>query len=197
MDLIKFHIDPSRKPKSGVLPTRRTSITCVDSVLIKLEQATLIQNWINDRSNNTEQPKWKLLYRASHDGYGAKAFHSYCDNKGPTVTVVKCQGNSDLVGGYTPLSWKSDDRYHYDYQAQSFVFSLGHNNVLSRIKDTTQGAIYCASTCGPMFGIGWDLCITGNCNNNNSSYSRKGNYEYALPNSGNFRVNDYEVFQIQ
>src|SRR6266542_6289717 len=81
-DLIQFHIDPSRKPNSEVLPTRRASTTCVDSVLIKLEQATLIQNWINDRSNNTEQTKWKLLYRASHDGYGAKAFHSYCDNKG-------------------------------------------------------------------------------------------------------------------
>jgi len=196
-DLIKFHIDPSRKPNSGVLPTRRASTTCVDSVLIKLEQATLIQNWINDRSNSTKQPKWKLLYRASHDGYGAKAFHSCCDNKGPTVTVVKRQGNFDLIGGYTPLSWKSDGRDHYDDQAQSFVFSLGHNNVLSRIKDITKPAIYSYNDCGPMFGTGCDICIAANCNNNNNSYSKKGNYEYALPNSGHFRVDDYEVFQIQ
>src|SRR6266542_5807748 len=85
-DLIKFHIDPSRKPNSGVLPTRCTSI---DSVLIKPGQATLIQKWINNGTNLTKKPKWNLLYCASRDGYGANVFHQKCNNKGPTVTVVK------------------------------------------------------------------------------------------------------------
>src|SRR6266542_3543004 len=88
-DLIKFHIDPSRKPHSGVLPTRNTSSACPDSILIKQEQVKLIQKWINDGTNLTKKPKWNLLYRASRDGYGANIFHQKCDNKGPTVTVVK------------------------------------------------------------------------------------------------------------
>ena len=114
-----------------------------------------------------------------------------------TVTVIKSQGKAYLIGGYTPLSWTSQPGNLYDNQAQSFVFSLGSNNILSRIKDITQGAILGDQYRGPVFGGGHDLCIEGNCDNNNSSYSRKYSYEYALPNSDNFRVGDYEVFQIQ
>src|SRR6266498_6065658 len=112
-ELIKFYIDPSRKPKSGVLPAR-----CPASVLIKPEQKRLLQDWINDRKEKTE---WKLLYRASRDGYTAHAFHSCCDNKGPTLTIVKCKDKTGLIGGYTPLNWSSDTGYYVaDQRAQSF-----------------------------------------------------------------------------
>ena len=30
----------------------------------------------------------KLLLRGSREGFSAKAFHNYCDNKGPTITIV-------------------------------------------------------------------------------------------------------------
>jgi len=77
------------------------------------------------------------------------------------------------------------------------VFSLGDNNVVSRIKDTSKRAIGNVSNFGPVFGTGSDLCIWDNCNANASSRCRKGNYEYALPDSDYFTVDDYEVFQIQ
>ena len=44
-----------------------------------------------------------LIYRASRDGWESIDFHAHCDNKGPTVTVVK-SGNY-IFGGYTELSW--------------------------------------------------------------------------------------------
>ena len=44
-----------------------------------------------------------LIYRASRDGWESVDFHAHCDNKGPTVTVVK-SGNY-IFGGYTELSW--------------------------------------------------------------------------------------------
>ena len=37
--------------------------------------------------------EWRLMFRASRDGFAASAFHSKCDNKGPTVTVVKSGAN--------------------------------------------------------------------------------------------------------
>ena len=43
----------------------------------------------------------KSLYCASRNGW--RSFHSYCDNKGPTVTVVK-SGNY-IFGGYTDVDW--------------------------------------------------------------------------------------------
>ena len=47
--------------------------------------------------------KWCLLFRASRDGFGTETFHSKCDNKGPTITVVKSGGY--IFGGYTEESW--------------------------------------------------------------------------------------------
>ena len=44
-----------------------------------------------------------LIYRASRDGWESVDFHAHCDNKGPTVTVVK-SGNY-IFGGYTEQSW--------------------------------------------------------------------------------------------
>jgi len=41
----------------------------------------------------SQEGKWRLLFRASRDGFEAAAFHSKCDNKGPTVTIVKSGNN--------------------------------------------------------------------------------------------------------
>ena len=49
--------------------------------------------------------KWKLLYRASEHGYTASSFHEYCDDKGPTLIVIKSSGGW-IFGGYTTQSWK-------------------------------------------------------------------------------------------
>ena len=48
---------------------------------------------------------WRLLFRASRDGFATETFHSKCDNKGPTVTVVKSGAN--IFGGFTEIPWKS------------------------------------------------------------------------------------------
>ena len=51
--------------------------------------------------------KWKLLYRASEHGYIAKTFHEYCDDKGPTLTVIRSR-EGWIFGGYTTKSWNRD-----------------------------------------------------------------------------------------
>ncbi len=47
---------------------------------------------------------WKLIYRASEHGYTAYSFHQYCDNKGPTLIVIKSSGGW-IFGCYTRKSW--------------------------------------------------------------------------------------------
>ena len=44
-------------------------------------------------------------WHAKTDGSAASTFHSNCDGKGPTVTIIK--SGSYIFGGYTDLSWKS------------------------------------------------------------------------------------------
>ena len=65
-----------------------------------------------------------------------------------------------------------------------------------------QYSTYHNSSYGPTFGVNHDLYISDNCMNNNSSYNiiggtYKKNSDYEL-NGGtnNFKVIDYEVFQI-
>ena len=48
--------------------------------------------------------KWHLCYRASRDGWEAQDFHGHCDNKGPTVTLVKV--NDYVFGGFTDQNWE-------------------------------------------------------------------------------------------
>ena len=49
--------------------------------------------------------RWKLLYRASEHGYTAESFHEYCDDKEPTLIVIK-SSRGWIFGGYTTRSWK-------------------------------------------------------------------------------------------
>ncbi len=60
-----------------------------------------LKEWF--RTNN----KWKLIYRASEHEYTAKSFHEYCDDKGPTLIVIKST-EGWIFGGYTTKSWSGD-----------------------------------------------------------------------------------------
>ena len=68
-------------------------------ILTNEEHRRVLKTWLPIKS------EWRLLFRASRDGFAALAFHSKCDNKGPTVTVVKSGGN--IFGGFTGKAWKS------------------------------------------------------------------------------------------
>ena len=58
-----------------------------------------LQKWLGEKC------KWNLCYRASRNGWRAQDFHSHCDNKGPTVVLVKA--NDCIFGGYTDQHWTS------------------------------------------------------------------------------------------
>ncbi len=73
-----------------------------DSVILSSDQCQTFTNWLKETPAFTNASD-KLLYRASRDGWTAANFHSCCDNKGPTVTVVK-SGNY-IFGGYTDHQW--------------------------------------------------------------------------------------------
>jgi hypothetical protein len=55
----------------------------------------------------------KLLYRASRDGWHSTNFHHLCDEKGPTLVIVKVN-NGRLCGGYCSIGWKSSGNMQHD-----------------------------------------------------------------------------------
>ena len=48
-------------------------------------------------------------WHAKTDGWAPSTFHSNCDGKGPTVTII--QVGEYIFGGYTDVSWYSS-KYH-------------------------------------------------------------------------------------
>ena len=55
-------------------------------------------------------------WHAKTDGWAASTFHSNCDGKGPTVTIV--QVGSYIFGGYTDKSWGG--KYQFTYTDKSW-----------------------------------------------------------------------------
>ena len=92
----------------GIIRTLKVIISVFkDSVILSSDQRQTLINWLKE-SRTIINDSVKLLYRASRDGWAASNFHSCCDSKGPTVTVVK-SGNY-IFGGYTDQSW--DSKYY-------------------------------------------------------------------------------------
>ena len=56
---------------------------------------------------------WSICWRATRDGWAASIFHSRCDGKSPTLTIVQVINNNKtyVFGGYATASWKQGIRH--------------------------------------------------------------------------------------
>ena len=68
-------------------------------ILTNEEHRRILKGWLPEGLVG----EWRLLFRASRDGFAAATFHSKCDNKGPTITVVQSAGN--IFGGFMGTSF--------------------------------------------------------------------------------------------
>ena len=142
-----------------------------------------------------------IIHRASDDGYSALSFHENCNDKFPTITVIKTEKNY-VFGGYTTQRWKS--RFHKACDNSAFIFSLRNGEDSENIQkygiQRNGTAITCRSNQGPTFGKD-DIVIKNecykfkssiNCNSNGTAY----NLNKSLAEKSEFIVKDYEVFQL-
>jgi hypothetical protein len=101
-------------------------------------------------------------------------------------------------GAYSSVSWEQTTGSWVN-SGICFLFSLDTRKYYKN----TQGSYYTnhIPNHSPEFGAGHDLTILSGCLNNSNSYSAKRSYgmtsQYELNGgSPNFKVLDYEVFQI-
>ena len=139
----------------------------------------------------------KLLYKLTVHGDSASTFHSNCNSKGYTLTLVRTN-KGYRSGGFTSQSWTSSGGNIDDQNA--FLFSLDYKE--QYFTNDGKNAIYDNSSYGPTFGNTHDLYIANGCSQNYSSYC---DFPYAYSGvkprilSGgfyNFKVNEIEVYQI-
>ncbi|KAG9288943.1 hypothetical protein G9A89_019565 [Geosiphon pyriformis] len=163
-NIIEHYLNSSIPIQSTLKPRLRAQI---DSTIIDKKIARVIGNWIAGTNSISEQKhsyKFENFFRASRHGFDNGNFHSRCDNKGPTFTIVKLSSKNIIVGGYNPLNWNSNGTYQNSNSTFIFQFSdsSSQSGKIGRITTNYQYAVYNNPSYGPTFGGGHDFYISGN-----------------------------------
>ena len=174
----------------------------IDSKIIYNQDAIFISDRLTDKEYSDRKVIFNLIYRASRDGANAQSYHSRCDEKINTVTVVQTVKGSKF-GGYTETQIQDGNIGYKD--PNSFIFSLNKmkiyenlnkdNNVIRHYRDN-----------GPYF-VGGFVIYDSNFNDNNSNYvcdkTSSFNFfsdsekEYEINNGEKyFHIKELEVFEI-
>jgi hypothetical protein len=164
------------------------------------------------QGSHGKQATLELLYRASRDGWRGQYFHSRCDIKGATVTVIKCTCGC-VFGGYADRPWHSGGFYI----SEGVLFSLVSPRGVSPVKLPSVWGLSLSiigdRSYGPSFGGGLkrvslsnDLHVADCANSNTTSYTNPGNV-YQLPpgraaqtfftGAHHCQAAEVEVYQVQ
>ena len=155
-----------------------------------------------------KQVKFELLWQGSRDGFTADKFHTNCNNKGPTVTVIKSE-HDQIFGGFTSESWgfagSTAKGGVNKKDPTAFIYSLSKE--VKCAHQLNDNSIRDDPRCGPIFGDNGyhDILIVNNCDKPRSNYCN-ANSTYKLPagaddsylaGSRNFTVKEIEVYAVK
>ena len=151
-------------------------------------------------SGNNER-QFRLLYSPTFDANTKEDFHKNCDNKGSTIVLVETS-NGRRFGGFTSLSWKSNDQWVNDPCACIFSFDTHKKYKLL----LPQYSYYGGPGYGPHVRYGDQLGFynnggsTGfldtihNANFGTKTYDIPSIEEITLTNT--YVMNKFEVYQV-
>ena len=207
---IKFNFSPNEnelkeeldKIKSfGII--MKINFGFVDSNIIKndLNHQNCIVNWIKEKTKKDEI-EIKLIFKMTENGTDGKSFHKFCDNKGPTLILIKTTKNK-IFGGFTPLNWENDAKSKLDESNQTFIFSLNLNKKFDMINVKKKAIQGFQVDSGPNFGdydLGLSNCLKEGRTFANSNCNYLSNNKLELTGgTGNdeyFQTEEVEVYQI-
>ena len=157
------------------------------------EQIVMLKSWLPYLKKDII--KCKLIYDAKRDGDKAENFHSLCDNKESTLTIISTSDNQ-IIGGFLSKSFGGNKGWISDKDA--FLFSLNYNE---KYPSLNQGCNYKdQKDKGPIFG---NVCIYISDNflirkdNYYKSYTCRYDFgQRSKEKCSHFTVLDLEVYQI-
>jgi hypothetical protein len=171
----------------GLLP----ECSLPDSTIIKdVRDIDKLHEWLGE---DDQDGVFSLLYRGSRDGQTNTAFHSKCNEKGCTLTVIETTCGK-VFGGYSNTAWSST--HDYKKANKAFLFALSGGGISSpckmRLNDANdERAIYCGSGFGPAFG-GSDMYVEGSKVILNPGHS----YDQGPLPYGSYIIKEMEAFQV-
>ena len=181
----------------------------INSKILKNDQECLVLNMIQKELNlyGKYLIGIKLLYRSNiknKELNTATQFHEYCDNKGPTITIIRTNYNH-IFGGYTSIPWSDGQKKPWKSDPTSFLFTIKPKFEIFKQKDKySKYSVYHSKQYSVAFGEGNDFVINNNSNEGtcygNCSYNTKYGSDLCggpLNTYSHFNVNRYEVFLVQ
>ncbi|GBC21502.2 carbohydrate-binding module family 13 protein [Rhizophagus irregularis DAOM 181602=DAOM 197198] len=178
-ELLREFLDNNTKTSSKSSPRiyEEVILKGINSNIITSQHAEEISKWIKRleiTDELTTSIEFKLLFRGSRDGFYPVKFHEICDSQSHTVTIAKVAGSNEILGGYNPIAWKSDNIYDKKHAIDNRCY------------------------CGLIFGNG-DLIIWGFDHQTLRNYCRSSKSSYEKPireTEDIFSIEEYEVFRV-
>ena len=139
----------------------------------------------------------KVIFSTKKDGDDPSVFHSKCDHKYNTLTLIEAVNNRRF-GGFANLPWCSADVYKDDKNC--FLFSLDFMESFQYKNDGK--AVHSHKDYGPSFGSAHDIIIKKNSLTEKECYTGEGSFNYNNKKSalsgtnGYVQLNLYEVIEI-
>jgi len=155
-----------------------------------------LHDWLKEDGSDGEL---SLLYRGSRDGIDGKDFHSKCNRRGSTLTIIQTTSGI-IIGGYANTEWKSltgNSRYLKANKSFLFVLSGINNGNISppykmKLKDPNDcNATYHNNDYGPTFGNGTDLYVFDGSVTLNVGNTYRGSIE------GKHTIKEIEVYEVE
>ncbi|CAF3206034.1 unnamed protein product [Rotaria sp. Silwood2] len=144
--------EPERKLEEE--KRKRQEEIFIGDTLLTIEQ----KQKLNEFYGKNDQ-LWKLIYKATRDGFEGTTFHKHSDNQGPTMVIIQSTGGF-LFGGYASESWKSIGNYINAQNSFLFLLTNANGNQPTKFLYNNNGhALYDNNSYGPTYGNGHDLYI--------------------------------------
>lgn len=154
--------------------------------------------------------RFRLLYKATMDGFHATGFHHFCDDKGPTLTLIRVKKHDKdcIFGGYSPISWLSQSYGSYKSHPECFLFTICNPHDLPPtkypLKKASANAVFLSSDTCASFGSGCDLKVSPNANLHSDSYTNfphdyedtTGKGHATFTGAKQFHASEVEVYGI-
>jgi hypothetical protein len=163
------------------------------SKLLKGADWANIKKWLGSEFN---KKKMKLLFRGTKDGMTGQAFHTACNNKGATITILKTN-HGKICGGFMDQPWKSTNQYINTSKA--FLFSITEKKKFDVNQTYVGNAGYDHVSYGPTWGSGHDLTLQADFKGN-ANYCNKNGYNFSgfaeMTGGYNFMCEEVEVYGL-
>ena len=190
-DKVEFNLSLENKELNNFIQKIKTfgEISSISCILNK-NDFDLISNWINKNGINYE-----LLYKATADRDSIDDLIKKCENKGPTILIIK-SNKEQIFGGYTEKNWVKNKSIH---SPDSFLFNI---NIKKKFINK-DGYIHILSEFGYGSNHFYELQLYNNFLSNINycrqltDYKNSYSKQYELTNGDNkFNIQEIEVFKV-